>query len=80
MTCNGGSKRRERYCTSPRPSNGGKDCPGDGMEVMRCNTKPCAGKADGKRFDNYVLQLIIDELRHEREMNKLCALLRFVCL
>lgn len=46
MTCNGGTKRRERFCTRPRPSNGGKDCPGDGVEVVRCNTKPCA--VDGK--------------------------------
>ncbi|XP_020632434.1 coadhesin-like isoform X5 [Orbicella faveolata] len=45
-TCSGGKKRRERYCNKPRPSNGGKDCPGDGVEVIRCNTKPCS--VDGK--------------------------------
>ncbi|XP_078378153.1 SCO-spondin-like isoform X5 [Oculina patagonica] len=41
-TCSGGIRRRERDCTNPRPSNGGKDCPGDRMEEVKCNTKQCA--------------------------------------
>ena len=46
--CSGGTQRRYRYCTNPRPSNGGKDCPGDGVEDVPCNTDPCAGEAPHK--------------------------------
>lgn len=70
MTCNGGTKRRERFCTRPRPSNGGKDCPGDGVEVVRCNTKPCAGKAS--------YSFVAIDFRRQR--SKHCALLSFVSL
>ncbi|XP_067022317.1 A disintegrin and metalloproteinase with thrombospondin motifs adt-1-like isoform X6 [Acropora muricata] len=41
-TCNGGTKRRYRSCSRPRPSNGGKPCPGKDQEEMSCNTNPCA--------------------------------------
>ncbi|XP_074624580.1 SCO-spondin-like isoform X4 [Acropora palmata] len=41
-TCNGGTKTRYRSCSRPRPSNGGKPCPGKDQEEMSCNPNPCA--------------------------------------
>ena len=41
------------------------------MEVVSCNTKPCAGKAYVKRFDDSVLlQSILEEIKHEHERDR----------
>ena len=46
--CGGGKKerRRQRQCDSPKPSNGGNDCEGDGTEedTEICNTNACPGE------------------------------------
>ncbi|KAM4602429.1 A disintegrin and metalloproteinase with thrombospondin motifs 18 [Polymixia lowei] len=40
-TCGGGVMYKERSCTSPRPQNNGKFCPGSGRLNQLCNTRPC---------------------------------------
>ncbi|CAG03070.1 unnamed protein product, partial [Tetraodon nigroviridis] len=40
-TCGGGVMYRERSCTSPRPQNNGKFCPGSSRFNQLCNTRPC---------------------------------------
>uniref|UniRef100_A0A672YUH3 ADAM metallopeptidase with thrombospondin type 1 motif, 18 n=1 Tax=Sphaeramia orbicularis TaxID=375764 RepID=A0A672YUH3_9TELE len=40
-TCGGGVMYRERSCTSPRPQNNGKFCPGSSRLNQLCNTRPC---------------------------------------
>lgn len=40
-TCGGGTQTRERTCTNPTPSNGGKDCVGGSYEERNCNTQLC---------------------------------------
>ena len=37
-TCNGGFKIRERTCGSPKPQNGGRECIGDSLEKVKCNS------------------------------------------
>ena len=50
--CSGGVKRRYRSCSNPRPSNGGKQCPGEAVEEIPCNTRPCSGNTHyGVPFD-----------------------------
>ena len=45
-SCGGGFKSRNRTCTDPTPSMGGKDCSelGPDMETKECGTTPCARK------------------------------------
>ena len=43
-TCGGGTRVRHRQCTAPRPSHGGKDCPGVSSESISCNQQLCASK------------------------------------
>ena len=40
-TCGPGTHFRERYCTNPRPANGGKQCPGSANETSSCYNLPC---------------------------------------
>lgn len=51
--CWGGIKRRYRFCSDPRPSNGGKECPGEGVEEIPCNTRPCSVNGNWGRWDNW---------------------------
>ena len=41
--CGTGEQYRKRYCTNPRPSNGGKTCSGTGRQTRQCNTHSCSG-------------------------------------
>ena len=43
VTCGGGIKTLKRTCTSPPPSNGGKDCSGLGpaQKTVSCNDQGC---------------------------------------
>ncbi|XP_078346313.1 uncharacterized protein LOC144631689 isoform X2 [Oculina patagonica] len=41
VTCGGGEQKRERRCNNPKPSGGGKDCPGDKEDKKDCNTFQC---------------------------------------
>ena len=43
MTCGGGAQTFTRTCTSPPPSNGGKDCSelGPAEKTEECNTEAC---------------------------------------
>lgn len=40
--CGSGQRVRERSCTNPPPSNGGKYCEGEGEEAGVCNIEPCS--------------------------------------
>lgn len=44
QTCAGGIQRRFRFCTNPRPANGGRNCSGLGpaTETRTCNTQNCS--------------------------------------
>ncbi|KAK3722620.1 hypothetical protein RRG08_053738 [Elysia crispata] len=46
-TCGGGTQFRERTCTDPAPSNGGKPCDGRYAQHRNCNEQPC-GKEYGQ--------------------------------
>merc|ERR1712168_154967 len=39
--CGGGTQKRTRTCTNPKPAHGGKDCVGDAEETKKCNENPC---------------------------------------
>ncbi|XP_038068317.1 uncharacterized protein LOC119737785 isoform X1 [Patiria miniata] len=40
-TCGGGTTLRNRSCTDPLPTHGGRDCEGDGGEIEACHTERC---------------------------------------
>ena len=40
-SCNRGWQKRDRSCSNPAPSNGGKQCEGKTMEVRFCNKHRC---------------------------------------
>ncbi|XP_032229700.2 uncharacterized protein LOC5505409 [Nematostella vectensis] len=39
--CDGGNRRRHRFCNSPYPAHGGKDCSGERIQEEKCQTKAC---------------------------------------
>ena len=42
--CGQGKQNRERFCTNPRPTNGERECYGNGRETRRCDTgRRCVG-------------------------------------
>ncbi|XP_068706122.1 uncharacterized protein [Montipora foliosa] len=47
-SCLGGVRRRDRKCSNPSPSNGGRDCEslGSSVESQDCNVKSCPDDAD----------------------------------
>lgn len=40
-TCGGGVSHRDRLCTNPRPSHGGKFCQGSARTLKLCNSQKC---------------------------------------
>ena len=42
--CDGGKRKRHRFCDNPFPLHGGDDCPGDRYETEDCNTESCPSK------------------------------------
>uniref|UniRef100_A0A8C2VJE8 ADAM metallopeptidase with thrombospondin type 1 motif 16 n=2 Tax=Chinchilla lanigera TaxID=34839 RepID=A0A8C2VJE8_CHILA len=40
-TCGGGVSRRDRLCSNPKPSHGGKFCEGSARTVKLCNRQQC---------------------------------------
>uniref|UniRef100_A0A8C9P777 ADAM metallopeptidase with thrombospondin type 1 motif 16 n=1 Tax=Spermophilus dauricus TaxID=99837 RepID=A0A8C9P777_SPEDA len=40
-TCGGGVSHRDRLCTNPRPSHGGKFCEGPTRTLKLCHSQPC---------------------------------------
>ncbi|XP_074636148.1 uncharacterized protein LOC141894391 [Acropora palmata] len=42
VTCNKGKHSRTRKCDEPSPKNGGKDCPGNNLDVGDCEKIRCA--------------------------------------
>ncbi|XP_077986992.1 hemicentin-1-like [Glandiceps talaboti] len=40
-SCNGGQQKRYRTCNNPRPSNGGRACPGTNANMRTCNLQMC---------------------------------------
>ena len=43
-TCGGGTKKRTRTCTNPKPFGGGSSCSGASTQTISCNTGCCPGK------------------------------------
>ena len=43
-TCGGGTKKRTRTCTNPKPFGGGSSCSGASTQTVSCNTGCCPGK------------------------------------
>ena len=41
--CGVGSQERQRTCTNPPPSFGGKQCGGEFLQVQECKIKDCPG-------------------------------------
>ncbi|XP_045179368.2 semaphorin-5A-like [Mercenaria mercenaria] len=41
VACGGGTKTRSRTCTNPRPSEQGKNCEGDPIQVTACGNAVC---------------------------------------
>lgn len=39
--CNGGKRKRHRFCDNPFPLHGGADCPGNRHETEDCNVESC---------------------------------------
>ena len=44
VTCGGGNQTRNRSCTNPSPSFGGRQCTGSSIENRVCGTEHCPGK------------------------------------
>ncbi|XP_062579319.1 coadhesin-like [Saccostrea cucullata] len=47
VSCGGGKQSRTRFCTNPKPANGGKNCPGSASDLADCNTAACPTVAPG---------------------------------
>ncbi|XP_056001828.1 coadhesin-like [Ostrea edulis] len=47
VSCGGGKQSRSRFCTNPKPVNGGKNCPGSASELTDCNSHDCPTVAAG---------------------------------
>lgn len=41
VSCGGGVRQRKRGCHDPKPSNGGRYCPGSDMQEDYCNLDMC---------------------------------------
>jgi len=39
--CDGGKRKRHRFCNNPFPQHGGADCPGVRQQTEDCNTEDC---------------------------------------
>lgn len=52
-SCDEGRSVRTRTCANPRPSNGGKMCQGDKIELKKCNLGKCPGKCATLLFSIY---------------------------
>ncbi|XP_060110492.1 A disintegrin and metalloproteinase with thrombospondin motifs 16 [Heteronotia binoei] len=48
-TCGGGISHRQRNCTNPRPSHGGKFCEGSPQMLKLCNNQKCPKNSIGFR-------------------------------
>ncbi|XP_036384596.1 A disintegrin and metalloproteinase with thrombospondin motifs 3-like [Megalops cyprinoides] len=48
-SCGTGVQYRTRQCDSPRPANGGQDCPGVNYEYQLCKTEECPNQAEDFR-------------------------------
>jgi len=57
--CGGGTQKRTRTCTNPKPAHGGKDCVGDAEESKACNTIKCKPKPCS--IDD-IVQYVLDAL------------------
>ncbi|XP_058943143.2 probable endochitinase [Pocillopora verrucosa] len=53
VTCGGGTQARNRSCTNPPPSNGGKKCTGPDTETQQCQTMICPFDCTEKPDGNY---------------------------
>ena len=40
-SCGAGEQVRIRFCDDPQPLNGGKECTGEHLQTIPCNTADC---------------------------------------
>ena len=59
VSCGGGVQFRERYCDSPSPKYGGKNCDGLRRESRFCEETECPGKLIDAIFDFCLLMRMI---------------------
>jgi len=73
--CGTGRKRRYRLCNKPKPSNGGKDCPGDQWQEDNCMTQSCKGCAQvGKNTKSRENAQLFSNVRSWAECSTKCSL------
>ncbi|CAD5120562.1 DgyrCDS9128 [Dimorphilus gyrociliatus] len=52
-TCGPGVRYKRRYCDTPKPQWGGKDCEGSSSEYETCQMKPCQSTMTCKDFEKW---------------------------
>eukprot|EP00794_Sanderia_malayensis_P020639 gene20639-22674_t len=55
--CNGGTRHRSRFCDTPFPAHGGRDCVGQRIAKEACNTQACPS---GRSCKDVMLKLRAD--------------------
>ena len=61
FTCGRGVRSRQRYCSNPRPSNGGRYCQGRDSLVELCNTQQCEKVRDTRQEQCDMLSLSLSK-------------------
>ena len=51
LTCGRGKRSRARLCDNPAPKDGGRHCPGSGLDTEDCSTNECPG---ANKLENYI--------------------------
>jgi len=73
--CGTGRQARQRLCNNPKPSNGGKSCPGEGYQEQDCFRQACKGCARmGKNTKDRVGSRTFSNVRSWEECSLKCSL------
>ena len=62
-TCGGGTKKRTRTCTNPKPFGGGSSCSGASTQTVSCNTGCCPGKKNRLELQGDIFRMGRTETR-----------------
>eukprot|EP00111_Clytia_hemisphaerica_P001731 TCONS_00004887-protein len=66
-SCGGGVQFRQRHCTAPRPSNGGKYCEGESRTYRLCNTQKCGNGTTSPSYRSFQCSNLNGRLFGERK-------------